>query len=61
MNKFLLAQAAQRPQSLRTRVDALFGHYLVLRGQARRMAELCDLSIITYPRKRRALRTVHIL
>ncbi|MEA2203145.1 MAG: hypothetical protein QOI89_3920 [Solirubrobacteraceae bacterium] len=50
MNKLLLVQAAQRPQSLRTRVDALFGHYLVLRGQARRMAELCDLSIITYPR-----------
>ena len=49
MNKLLLAQAAQRPQSLRTRVDALLGHYLVLRGQARRMAELCDLSIITYP------------
>lgn len=27
----------------------LFGHFLVLRGENRRMAELADLSIIQYP------------
>ncbi len=27
----------------------IFGHFLVLRGENRRMAELADLSIIQYP------------
>jgi hypothetical protein len=45
----LLSGAAFTPQSLRTRVDLLFGHYYLLRGENRRKMELADLSLLDYP------------
>ena len=46
----LLSEAAFAPhQSLRTRVDLLFGHYYLLRGENRRKLELADLSLLDYP------------
>jgi hypothetical protein len=45
----LLSSAAYTPQSLRTRVDLLFGHYYLLRGENRRKMELADLSLLDYP------------
>lgn len=35
--------------ALRTRVDLLFGHNFVLRGESRRNAEFADLSLIEHP------------
>jgi hypothetical protein len=45
----LLSGAAYAPQSLRTRVDLLLGHYYLLRGENRRKMELADLSLLDYP------------
>jgi hypothetical protein len=45
----LLSGAAFAPQNLRTRVDLLFGHYYLLRGENRRKMELADLSLLDYP------------
>jgi Centromere DNA-binding protein complex CBF3 subunit, domain 2/Transcriptional activator of glycolytic enzymes len=45
----LLRGAALLPQNLRTRVDLLFGHYYLLRGENRRKMELADLSLLDYP------------
>ena len=45
----LLGQATQLPQGLRTRLDLLFGHYYLLRGENRRKMELADLSLLDYP------------
>jgi hypothetical protein len=45
----LLTGAAHMPQNLRTRVDLLFGHYYLLRGENRRKMELADLSLLDYP------------
>ena len=45
----LLTGAAHIPQNLRTRVDLLFGHYYLLRGENRRKIELADLSLLDYP------------
>jgi len=45
----LLSGSAYTPQSLRTRVDLLFGHYYLLRGENRRKIELADLSLLEYP------------
>ena len=45
----LLNSAAYTPQSLRTRVDLLLGHYYLLRGENRRKMELADLSLLDYP------------
>jgi hypothetical protein len=45
----LLSGAAYMPQNLRTRVDLLFGHYYLLRGENRRKMELADLSLLDYP------------
>ncbi|KAG6996788.1 putative AC transposase [Fusarium oxysporum f. sp. conglutinans] len=45
----LLSRAAYMPQNLRTRVDLLFGHYYLLRGENRRKMELADLSLLDYP------------
>jgi hypothetical protein len=45
----LLSETAQTPQNLRTRVDLLFGHYSLLRGENRRKMELADLSLLDYP------------
>jgi centromere DNA-binding complex CBF3 subunit-like protein/transcriptional activator of glycolytic enzymes GCR1 len=45
----LLSGAAYTPQNLRTRVDLLFGHYYLLRGENRRRMELADLSLLDYP------------
>lgn len=45
----LLNGSAYTPQSLRTRVDLLFGHYYLLRGENRRKMELADLSLLEYP------------
>lgn len=45
----LLGGAAYAPQNLRTRVDLLFGHYYLLRGENRRKMELADLSLLDYP------------
>ena len=45
----LLSGAAYTPQSLYTRVDLLFGHYYLLRGENRRKMELADLSLLDYP------------
>ena len=45
----LLSGAAYTPQNLRTRVDLLFGHYYLLRGENRRKMELADLSLLDYP------------
>jgi hypothetical protein len=50
LNRVLLAGAHERTGStnLRTRVDVLLGHFLVLRGQSRRdaeLSELCHLSV----------------
>ncbi|TVY62593.1 High-osmolarity-induced transcription protein 1 [Fusarium oxysporum f. sp. cubense] len=45
----LLSGATYMPQNLRTRVDLLFGHYYLLRGENRRKMELADLSLLDYP------------
>jgi hypothetical protein len=45
----LLSGTAYAPQNLRTRVDLLFGHYYLLRGENRRKMELADLSLLDYP------------
>jgi hypothetical protein len=45
----LLKDAVHTPQNLRTRVDLLFGHYYLLRGENRRKMELADLSMLDYP------------
>ncbi|KAH7472031.1 hypothetical protein FOMA001_g13641 [Fusarium oxysporum f. sp. matthiolae] len=45
----LLSGAAYMPQNLGTRVDLLFGHYYLLRGENRRKMELADLSLLDYP------------
>jgi hypothetical protein len=45
----LLSGVAYTPQNLRTRVDLLFGHYYLLRGENRRKMELADLSLLDYP------------
>ncbi|KAF6524742.1 hypothetical protein HZS61_010537 [Fusarium oxysporum f. sp. conglutinans] len=45
----LLSGAAYMSQNLRTRVDLLFGHYYLLRGENRRKMELADLSLLDYP------------
>jgi hypothetical protein len=45
----LLNGAASMSQGLRTRVDLLFGHYYLLRGENRRKMELADLSLLDYP------------
>ena len=46
----LLSGTAHMPaQNLRTRVDLLFGHYYLLRGENRRKMELADLSLLDYP------------
>ena len=37
------------PQNLQTRVDLLFGHYYLLRGENRHKIELTDLSLLDYP------------
>jgi hypothetical protein len=49
IHEYLLSGAAQTPQHLRTRVDLLFGHYYLLRGENRRKMELADLSLLDYP------------
>ena len=45
----LLSGTALLPQNLRTRVDLLFGHYYLLRGENRRKMELANLSLLDYP------------
>ncbi|KAL9563896.1 hypothetical protein ACKAV7_011931 [Fusarium commune] len=45
----LLSGAIYMLQNLRTRVDLLFGHYYLLRGENRRKIELADLSLLDYP------------
>jgi len=37
------------PQNFRTRLDLLFGHYYLLRGENRRKIKLTDLSLLDYP------------
>ena len=49
IQEHLLHGAATTPQNLRTRVDLLFGHYYLLRGENRRKLELADLSLLDYP------------
>jgi hypothetical protein len=49
IQELLLSGAAYTPQNLRTRVDLLFGHYYLLRGENRRKMELADLSLLDYP------------
>ena len=49
IQEHLLQGAATTPQNLRTRVDLLFGHYYLLRGENRRKLELADLSLLDYP------------
>ncbi|KAK4096598.1 hypothetical protein N658DRAFT_435769, partial [Parathielavia hyrcaniae] len=53
IHEYLLSGAAQAPQHFRTRVDLLFGHYYLLRGENRRKMELADLSLLDY-RQRKA-------
>ncbi|KAK4217014.1 hypothetical protein QBC37DRAFT_415804 [Rhypophila decipiens] len=49
IQKHLLSTSANLPQNFRTRVDLLFGHYYLLRGENRRKMELADLSLLEYP------------
>jgi hypothetical protein len=49
VHDLLLRGAALLLQNLRTRVDLLFGHYYLLRGENRRKMELADLSLLDYP------------
>jgi hypothetical protein len=44
----LLSGAAYAPQNLRTRVDLLFGHYYLLRGENCCKIELADLFLLDY-------------
>jgi hypothetical protein len=44
----LLKDAVHTPQNLCTRVNLLFGHYYLLRGENRRKMELTDLSMFNY-------------
>lgn len=47
LNRVLLAGCAERPTQLRTRLDILLGHFLILRGQSRRDADINELSQVT--------------
>jgi hypothetical protein len=49
MQDQLLSGANKSPQNLRTRFDALLGHYLLLCGDNRRAAKLSKLSALQYP------------
>ena len=49
IQEHLLHGVAATPQNLRVRVDLLFGHYYLLRGENRRKMELADLSLLDYP------------
>jgi len=49
IQEHLLYGAASMPQNFRTRLDLLFGHYYLLRGENRRKMELADLSLLDYP------------
>ena len=49
IQEHLLYGVATAPHNLRTRVDLLFGHYYLLRGENRRKMELADLSLLDYP------------
>lgn len=53
LQQHLLKSACQQTHTyshfLRTRLDALMGHFYVLRGENRREAELADLALLTYP------------
>jgi hypothetical protein len=49
IQEYLLSGVTNMPQHLRTRVDLLFGHYYLLRGENRRKMELADLSLLDYP------------
>jgi len=49
IQKYLLSTSAALPQNFRTRVDLLFSHYYLLRGENRRKMELADLSLLEYP------------
>ena len=53
VNKRLLeiVSASPRSEAIRTRLDILLGHYLVLRGEQRREADLADLSLVMYPKE----------
>jgi hypothetical protein len=49
IQEHLLRESGSQSQALRTRIDLLFGHYYLLRGENRRKMELADLSLLTYP------------
>lgn len=49
IQEILLRGVADTPQNLRTRVDLLFGHYYLLRGENCRKIELADLFLLSYP------------
>lgn len=49
IQEHLLYGVATTPHNLHTRVNLLFGHYYLLRGENRRKMELADLSLLDYP------------
>jgi hypothetical protein len=49
IQEHLLRESGNQSQALRTRIDLLFGHYYLLRGENRRKMDLADLSLLTYP------------
>ena len=52
VNKRLLEiVSANRFEAIRTRLNILLGHYLVLRDEQRREADLADLSLVMYPKE----------
>jgi len=51
MQLALLKSSVAKPTALRIRVDLLLGHFLVLRGETRRGAELADLAVRELPKE----------
>jgi len=49
IQEHLLYGVATALYNLRTRIDLLFGHYYLLRGENRWKMELADLSLLDYP------------
>jgi hypothetical protein len=49
IHSWLLTNVDTYHQNLRTRVDLLFGHYYLLRGENRRNLDISHLAVIQYP------------
>jgi hypothetical protein len=48
ISSYLLTHSSTSVPTLRARLNVLLGHFLVLRGERRKEAELCDPSLLAY-------------